>query len=55
MQTSFVTILFTDLVGSAALFDRRGDEAADALRQAHFASLRTAVTHARWPRDQVGR
>ena len=46
MQTSFVTILFTDLVGSAALFDRRGDEAADALRQAHFASLRTAVlTH----------
>jgi DNA-binding NarL/FixJ family response regulator/class 3 adenylate cyclase len=46
MQTSFVTILFTDLVGSAALFDRHGDEAADALRQAHFASLRTAVlTH----------
>ncbi len=43
MQTSFVTILFTDLVGSAALFDRHGDEAADALRQAHFASLRTAV------------
>ncbi len=43
MSTSFVTILFTDLVGSAALFDRHGDEAADALRQAHFTSLRAAV------------
>ncbi|HEY5261234.1 MAG TPA: adenylate/guanylate cyclase domain-containing protein, partial [Solirubrobacteraceae bacterium] len=43
MQTSFVTILFTDLVGSTALFDRHGDEAANLLRREHFASLRTAV------------
>src|SRR3954452_23035441 len=39
----FVTILFTDLVGSTAMFDRRGDEAADALRREHFAALRTAT------------
>ncbi len=43
MATSFVTILFTDLVGSTALFDRYGDEAADALRRQHFASLRAAI------------
>ena len=43
METSFLTILFTDLVGSTALFDRHGDEAADELRREHFASLRTAV------------
>src|SRR5277367_1485538 len=42
-ETSFLTILFTDLVGSTAMFDRYGDEAADALRREHFASLRTAV------------
>jgi DNA-binding NarL/FixJ family response regulator/class 3 adenylate cyclase len=42
-ETSFLTILFTDIVGSTALFDRHGDEAADALRREHFASLRTAV------------
>ena len=43
MDNPFVTILFTDLVGSAALFDRHGDEAADALRREHFATLRRAV------------
>jgi DNA-binding NarL/FixJ family response regulator/class 3 adenylate cyclase len=43
MEGSFVTILFTDLVGSASLFDRQGDEAADALRREHFAALREAV------------
>jgi DNA-binding NarL/FixJ family response regulator/class 3 adenylate cyclase len=43
MEGSFVTILFTDLVGSTALFERRGDEAADAVRRAHFATLRQAV------------
>src|SRR5271154_6708085 len=42
-EASFLTILFTDLVGSTALFDRHGDEAADALRREHFASLRAAV------------
>ncbi len=42
-ETSFLTILFTDLVGSTAMFDRYGDEAADALRREHFASLRAAV------------
>ena len=35
--------MFTDLVGSAALFARRGDEAADAVRRQHFAVLRRAI------------
>jgi DNA-binding NarL/FixJ family response regulator/class 3 adenylate cyclase len=39
----FVTILFADLVGSAALFARHGDEAADALRRAQLDALRAAV------------
>jgi DNA-binding NarL/FixJ family response regulator/class 3 adenylate cyclase len=39
----FVTILFADLVGSAALFARHGDETADALRRAHLDALRGAV------------
>lgn len=43
MEGSFVTILFSDLVGSTALFDRRGDEAADAVRREYFAALRRAV------------
>jgi DNA-binding NarL/FixJ family response regulator/class 3 adenylate cyclase len=43
MAGEFVTILFTDLVGSASLFDRSGDEEADALRRGHFAALRGAV------------
>jgi class 3 adenylate cyclase len=43
VEQSFVTILFTDLVGSTALFDRRGDEAADVVRREHFAVLRRAV------------
>jgi DNA-binding NarL/FixJ family response regulator/class 3 adenylate cyclase len=43
MEGQFVTLLFTDLVGSAALFDRAGDERADALRREHFAALRRAV------------
>ncbi len=43
MEGSFVTVLFTDLVGSAALFSRLGDEQADALRREHFAALRRAV------------
>jgi class 3 adenylate cyclase len=41
--SAFVTILFTDLVGSTALFDRHGDEAANVLRREHFASLHKAV------------
>jgi len=43
MEASFVTILFTDVVGSTALFDRRGDDAADALRREHFTRLRSAI------------
>ena len=43
MDESFVTILFTDLVGSASLFERHGDEAADAIRREHFDVLRRAV------------
>jgi DNA-binding NarL/FixJ family response regulator/class 3 adenylate cyclase len=46
IETPFLTILFTDLVGFAALCDRLGDEAADTQRQTHFAGLRAAVqTH----------
>jgi DNA-binding NarL/FixJ family response regulator/class 3 adenylate cyclase len=40
---AFVTILFTDLVGSTALFSRRGDDAADAMRREHFEGLRRAI------------
>jgi DNA-binding NarL/FixJ family response regulator/class 3 adenylate cyclase len=43
MEGSFVTILFTDLVGSASLFGRQGDEAADDVRRRHFVALRAAV------------
>src|SRR5579884_646379 len=43
MEQPFVTILFTDLVGSSALFDRHGDEAGDTVRREHFAALRRAV------------
>src|SRR4051794_9339717 len=39
----FVTILFTDLVGSTALFDRAGDDQADAVRRDHFDTLRQAI------------
>ena len=37
------TFLFTDLVGSTALASRLGPDAAEALRQAHFAILRGAA------------
>jgi DNA-binding NarL/FixJ family response regulator/class 3 adenylate cyclase len=40
VETAFVTIMFTDLVGSTTLYDRYGDEEADARRAAHFAILR---------------
>ena len=43
VSDQFVTILFADLVGSAALFARHGDEAADELRRAHLGALRAAV------------
>jgi DNA-binding NarL/FixJ family response regulator/class 3 adenylate cyclase len=39
----FVTILFTDIVGSTAMFARHGDDAADALRREHFGALRGAI------------
>ena len=35
MSSATTTIMFTDLVGSTALGDRLGDEAAQALRRAH--------------------
>ena len=43
MEGSFVTILFTELVGAASMFEHRGDVAADALRREHFAALRRAI------------
>src|SRR5581483_6182515 len=42
-----VIFLFTDLVGSTELYDRLGDETAEALRRAHFRLLREAVTSLR--------
>src|SRR5919201_4942269 len=38
-----VTLVFTDVEGSAALFDRLGDERAHALLRAHDAILRRAI------------
>jgi DNA-binding NarL/FixJ family response regulator/class 3 adenylate cyclase len=49
MSGTFVTILFTDLVGSASLFQRHGDDAADAVRRDHFVALRAAIA------DHAGR
>ena len=43
MEESFVTILFTDLVGSTRLFDRHGDEAAEVELRGHFGALRSAA------------
>ena len=43
MDGQFVTILFTDIVGSSALFDRVGDDQADAIRRDHFDALRRAI------------
>jgi DNA-binding NarL/FixJ family response regulator/class 3 adenylate cyclase len=43
MEPSFVTILFTDMTGSTALFERYGDDVADGLRREHFTALRDAV------------
>jgi DNA-binding NarL/FixJ family response regulator len=43
VEASFVTIMFTDLVGSTTLYDRYGDEEADARRAEHFAVLRAIV------------
>jgi class 3 adenylate cyclase len=42
-ETSAVTILFTDLVGSTAMLDRLGDEAGDELMRRHFDILREAI------------
>lgn len=43
MDGPFVTILFAGLVGSASLFERQGDEGADAVRREHFDVLRHAA------------
>ena len=43
MEEHFVTILFTDLVGSPSRSAQHGDEAAHALRREHFAMLRRAI------------
>ena len=44
VSEQFATILFAELVGSAALFARHGDDAADAFRRAHLDALRAAVS-----------
>jgi DNA-binding NarL/FixJ family response regulator/class 3 adenylate cyclase len=46
VESSFVTIMFTDVVGSTTLYDRYGDEEADTRRARHFAVLReVAAAH----------
>ena len=42
-ESGLITILFTDLVGSTALAQELGDDAADRLRRDHFDQLRRAV------------
>jgi DNA-binding NarL/FixJ family response regulator/class 3 adenylate cyclase len=44
VEGSFVTIMFTDVVGSTTLYDRYGDDEADARRARHFAVLREVVS-----------
>src|SRR5947199_1469555 len=41
-----VALLFTDLVGSTALLQRLGDDAAEELRRRHFSLVHRAVTEA---------
>ncbi len=41
--SGLITILFTDLVGSTAMAQELGDNAADDLRRSHFEQLRRAV------------
>ena len=41
--TEMVAVLMTDLVGSTAMADRLGPEAAEALRTEHFGLLRGAL------------
>ena len=43
-ETSTITVLFTDIVGSTTLLDRVGADRADQLRRSHFAALREAVS-----------
>ena len=43
VESSFVTIMFTDVVGSTTLYDRYGDDEADARRARHFAVMREVV------------
>jgi class 3 adenylate cyclase len=42
--SGLVTILFTDLVGSTAMAQEIGDDAADEVRRAHFEQLRRATS-----------
>lgn len=43
MAGSFVTVLFTDFVGSTALWERLGDDRGDAVRREYFAAMRQAI------------
>ena len=43
MEASFVTVLFVELAGVARLYDRAGDDAADAVRRSHLSALREVV------------
>ncbi len=43
MDAPFLTILFTDLVGSTELFDRLGDNKADDVRREHFTAIRQVI------------
>jgi DNA-binding NarL/FixJ family response regulator/class 3 adenylate cyclase len=43
VDAQIVTVLFAELAGTSALFDRLGDERADALRREHVGTLRAAI------------
>ncbi|MDQ7781023.1 MAG: adenylate/guanylate cyclase domain-containing protein, partial [Planctomycetota bacterium] len=44
-RTSLLTLVFTDVVGSTLLKQRRGDSAATAILQAHAALVRDILAH----------
>jgi DNA-binding NarL/FixJ family response regulator/class 3 adenylate cyclase len=44
VESSFITVLFTDIVGSTELFAQHGDDEAESLVRAHFGALRAAIS-----------
>ncbi len=51
-QSSTISVVVTDIVGSTSLAERLGPDRYDALRREHFATVRRAVAATRRHRDQ---